>query len=147
VVRGNTYIAPLRNIGSGTAESDSDLVSDLAVAGESFVIVVTGEKRAVVAGDEAVRWRAPYPFRLKSIWAAVNAAPTSGNVLLRIRVGSRAILSSDLMIQTGHATSLTAATRPSIIFPDVPFAGDIAIDVVSAGGAKGLKVYFVGDQV
>ena len=83
---------------------------------------------------------------LGSVMASLTVASTSGVTTVDININGESILSTKLTIDAGEKTSLTAAVGSVISNTVISPSDEITFDVDAAGaGAKGLKVWLVGD--
>jgi hypothetical protein len=114
---------------------------------ESLVIAVSDETTAITTGTGKVTFRMPYAFTVTDVRASLTTASTSGAPQVDINEAGVSILSTKLTIDANEKTSTTAAT--AAVISDVSIADDaeITIDIDTAGtGAKGLKVYLIGNR-
>ena len=112
-----------------------------------FCIALSDETTAITAGTAKVTWRAPYAFTIDSVRASLNTASTSGILTVDINENGTSILSTELTIDEGARTSVTA-TNPAVISNRaVTDDAEITMDVNASGtGAKGLKVWILGHK-
>src|SRR5947207_10507094 len=92
-------------------------------------------------------WRAPYAFTIDSVRASLSTASTSGILAVNINENGTSILSTDLIIDQGARTSVTAINPVVISNTAVTDDAEITMDVdVSGTGARGLKVWILGHK-
>lgn len=120
-----------------------------ATPNESFIIAVSDEVTVITAGVAKVTFRMPYAFTLASVKASLNVAASAVITTIDINEAGATILTTKLTIDVGEKTSATAAT-PAVIGgagPVLAADAEMTIDIDLAGtGAKGLKVYLIGNQ-
>ena len=121
--------------------------ADIAGMPADFCIALSDETTAITAGTAKVTWRAPYAFTIDSVRASLNTASTSGILTVDINENGTSILGTELTIDEGARTSVTA-TNPAVISNRaVTDDAEITMDVDASGtGAKGLKVWILGHK-
>lgn len=116
---------------------------------EVIMVAVGDETTAITVGVAKISFRMPYAFTLTSVKASLNVASSSGIPTVDINEAGATVLTTKLTIDATELTSVTAAT-PAVIGGAGPaLAADalMTIDIDVAGtGAKGLKVYLIGNQ-
>ncbi len=113
--------------------------------GAGMMVAVSDEATEISAGTSRLTFRAPNALTLTTVKASLNVASSSGAVQVDINVNGSSILSTELTIDQGEKTSVTAAVPAVLSAPNVADDDEITIDIDSPGvGAKGLKVTFVG---
>lgn len=147
--RNNTTGAP--NPGDITvAELKSMLAlraADIAHMPAEFCIALSDETTVITAGPAKVTWRAPYAFTIDSVRASLNTASASGILAVNIKENGTSILSTELTIDQGARTSVTATNPVVISNKAVTDDAEITMDVDASGmGAKGLKVWILGHK-
>lgn len=114
---------------------------------ESMIIAVSDETTSITTGTAKVTFRMPYAFTVTEVRASLTTASTSGAPQVDINEGGVSILSTKLTIDVNEKTSVTAATPPVISDSTLADDAEITIDIDTAGtGAKGLKVYLIGNR-
>lgn len=109
-------------------------------------VALTGTRSDVVTGAGKETLRLPVAMSLGSVMANLTVASTAGLTTVDINKNGVSILSTKLTIDAGEKTSLTAATAAVISDTVISPSDEITFDVDAAGtGAKGLKVWLVGD--
>lgn len=114
---------------------------------ESIIVAVGDETTTLTTGTAKVTFRMPYAFTLSTVKASLTTVSSSGTPTVDINEGGVSIFSTRVTIDASEKTSTTAAV-PAVL-SDVNLADDaeITIDVDVAGtGAKGLKVYLIGNR-
>jgi hypothetical protein len=121
--------------------------ADIAHMPAEFCIALSDETTAITAGTAKVTWRAPYAFTIDSVRASLSTASTSGILAVDINENGTSILSTDLTIDQGARTSVTATNPVVISNPIVTDDAEITMDVNASGtNAKGLKVWILGHK-
>jgi len=90
---------------------------------------------ALVSGDKAY-WRVPAKFNggtLAGVAAGCKVASSSGAVVLTVKNGSTAMLSTNITLDQNETDTTTAATPAVISTPALATGNLIEISVVSAG--------------
>lgn len=106
-----------------------------------LVVAVSDETTALTTGDARVTIRAPRALTLTGVRASLNTASSSGLVTVRIKKNGTTIFSTNLTIDQGEKTSVTAATAAVLSTAAIADDDELTFDIVGAGtGAKGLKV-------
>ena len=111
-----------------------------------FMIAVTGETATLTTGTAKITFRMPFALTLTDVRASLDTVSSSGIPTVDINEGGSTILSTKLTIDASEKTSTTADA--AVVISDTALADDaeMTIDVDVAGtGAKGLKVYLIGD--
>jgi hypothetical protein len=146
---------PITNAESATnglteAEMKSRLAlraADIANMPAEFCIALSDETAVITAGRAKVTWRAPYAFTVDSVRASLNTASTSGILAVNINENGTSILGTELTIDQGARTSVTATNPVVISNRAVTDDAEITMDVDASGtGAKGLKVWILGHK-
>ena len=121
--------------------------TDIANMPAEFCIALSDETTPITTGTAKVTWRAPYAFTIDSVRASLSTASTSGILVVDINENGTSILSTQLTIDQGARTSVTA-TNPAVISNTaVTDDAEITMDVDASGtGAKGLKVWILGHK-
>ncbi len=121
--------------------------ADIAVMPAEFCIALSDETTTITTGTAKVTWRAPYAFTIDSVRASLSTASTSGILAVDINENGTSILSTELTIDQGARTSVTATNPVVISNPAVTDDAEITMDVNASGmGAKGLKVWILGHK-
>ncbi len=110
-------------------------------------VAVSDEDTAIAIKTAAAIFHVQVPFTLTSVMAGLSTVSGGGTlVTVNIKKNGSTIFSTQLTIDNGEKTSLTAVTAYVLTGTISFIAGDeIQIDIVQAGsGAKGLKIYFNG---
>jgi hypothetical protein len=127
--------------GSGGVEVlSSKLIKEIALSDQATALLVT---------VGAAYFRVYAPFVVTAIYASLFVVSSSGIVTVDINRNGVSILSTKLTIDVGEKDSLTAAV-PYVITGTTLFSigEEISLDIDVAGtGAKGLIVYFAGNDV
>ena len=122
-----------------------------ATADAFFGFAASDETTALTVATEVVTLRTPFAFvSVDEVRASLTNPSSSGVVTINVKVNGTSLFSTNLTIDAGETTSLTAAT-PFVLSPGNhgPFADDaeVTVDVVAAGtGATGLKVTLIGTR-
>lgn len=114
---------------------------------ESIIVAVGDETTSITTGTAKITFRMPYAFTLSAVRASLTTASSSGTPTVDINEGGVSILSTRITLDVSEKTSTTAAVPP--VISDVNLADDaeITVDIDVAGtGAKGLKVYLIGNR-
>jgi hypothetical protein len=114
-------------------------------ANEYIQVASSDEGTDITTGAAKVSFRMPFAMSLTSVRGSLSNASSAGIVTVDINESGSTIFSTELTIDQGEKTSLTADV-PAVI-SDAALADDaeITIDIVDAGtDAKGLKVTFIG---
>jgi hypothetical protein len=117
-----------------------------------YVIACSDETAALSAGAAKVTFRAPVKFKLTSVSASVNVAPTGSSLIVDINNQATSALSTKLSIDALAKTSESAAIPPVINADFSNFFEDseITIDVDQIGSTvagAGLKVVLQGTRM
>lgn len=131
-----------------TVQEIADLAG-LSASVQMIPIACSDETTNLTTGTAKVTFRMPYAFTVTGVRASLTTAQPSGSIFtVDINEGGTSILSTKLTIDNTEKTSTTAAT-PAVI-SDASLADDaeitIDIDQVGDAGAKGLKVYLIGNR-
>ena len=111
-----------------------------------LMIAVSDETTAITTGTAKVTFRMPFALTLTAVRASLGTVSSSGIPTVDINEGGSTILSTKLTIDASEKTSTTAAAAAVISDTALADAAEITIDIDVAGtGAKGLKVYLIGD--
>lgn len=136
---------------SGGGTGANNAASARTLLGISYpydlVVACSDETTNLSTGTNVVRFIAPTTFTLNEVIGSVNTASSSGVVQVDVTKNGVSIFSTQLTIDQGETTSLTAATPPAVGPSGAVISrGDLlAVEIVAAGtGADGLKLYFVG---
>jgi hypothetical protein len=147
-IKGNNTSGATNPVDLTVAEVKSMLAltaADIADAPAEFCIALPDETTPITAGPAKVTWRAPYAFTITSVRASLSTASTSGILSVNINENGTSILRTELTIDQGARTSVTAITPVVISNPAVTDDAEITMDVDASGtGAKGLKVWILG---
>ncbi len=140
------------NSASAAATSETNAAASATAAANSaktvFMIAIGDETTAITTGTAKVTFRMPFALTLTAVRASLTAASTSGIPTFDINEGGTSILSTKITIDANEKTSKTAAT--AAVISDTALADDaeMTIDIDVAGtGAKGAKIYLIGDPV
>ena len=140
------------NSASAAATEATNAATSAAAAANSaktvLMIALGDEVTAITTGTAKVTFRMPFALTLTAIRASLTAASTSGLPTFDVNEGGNTILSTKLTIDQDEKTSETAAT--AAVISDTALADDaeVTIDIDVAGtGAKGAKIYLIGDPV
>lgn len=100
---------------------------------------------ALTAGTGKAIFRLPYSMTLTEVRASLSTASTSGSVSVAITVNGAAVLSTNITIDQGEKTSLSATIPAVIAQSALQDDAEVSIDVLAAGvGAGGLVVTLIG---
>ena len=121
---------------------------------ESIEFALTTENGVpVVSASPIISFRLPFAFTFTGVKASLKTAQTSGtpvNVKLAGQIYFVDDIISNVIIDNGETTSVTAVTQPTIDYADTALPADMRIYlyVVAAGDgtARGLKVTLLGYQ-
>ena len=132
-----------------TAGPDADPVWADAIPTEAIIVACSDETTDLAPAAPVVSFRMPYAFTLSEVRASVNTAATGATLQITISEDGVPILSTDLTIDAGETSSVTAAV--SAVISDADLANDARIDInlVTVGATiagAGLKVTFIGEQ-
>lgn len=106
---------------------------------------VSGETADLVTGANAIRFRIVGNYRLTGVRASLSVASSSGIVRVRNFINGVNICSTDVTIDEGEKTSVTAVTPPVLSTFAVADDDEVSTDIILAGtGARGLKVVLLG---
>lgn len=114
---------------------------------EAFPFACTDETTEITATGVYVTFQFPYAFNIESLYASLTTASDGGDVSIAVNVNGVDILSTDITIEEGETSSLTATTQPVVSSPSLAAADVVTLEVLTAGAsATGLKVVLVGRQ-
>jgi hypothetical protein len=116
-----------------------------AVRGRSITVKLGDETTAITVGDGKFTLYLPMPFVLTEVRASLATASGAGAPEFRIRQNGVSILTTNITIDAGETSSLTAAVPPEILTAALADGAAITYDIVAAGaGAKGLQIDMIG---
>lgn len=147
---GDVTAAGVARTGAEAAETNA-AASAVAAANSAktvFMIAVSDEVTIIETGTAKITFRMPYALTLTDIRASLNVVSSSGIPTIDVNEAGSSILSTLLTIDASEKSSVTAVA--AVVISDTALADDaeITIDITIAGtGAKGLKVYLIGDPV
>lgn len=108
------------------------------------LLAITDETSVITVDTDAVTFRSPYAFTLGEVRASLTTASSSGVVQVNVRMNLTTIFSTQLTIDSGEKTSMTAEVAAVLTTTAVPDDAEFTIDIVSAGtNAVGLKVSLI----
>lgn len=140
-------IIAVANGGTG-ADNAADALDNLGVIYPyDFVIACSDETTTIAAGSNVARFIAPRAFELTEVIGSLNTASSSGLVQVNLTRNGVSVFTTQLTIDQGETTSLTAATPAVLTSPAISVAkGDLfGVSIVDDGtNAAGLKLYLVG---
>lgn len=148
---GDEIILQLESMATGGVGHDLvlQLVIEDGISPIEIGVACSDELTAITTGTAKLIFRAPCAFKLSEVRATLSTVSSSGNPEINIKKNGTTIFSTNLTIDSGEKTSKTAATAYALSSTPTTFADDdeIQIDIVTAGtGAKGLKVWFIGNR-
>ncbi len=135
------------SVGSGLSINGATL--SIAATGLPSVIQVacSDESTALTAGTGKVTFRMPYAMNLTEVRSNVVVAPSGSTLIVDINQTGVSILSTELSIDAGEKTSVTAATPAVISSSSLGDDDEITIDIDQIGSSvagAGLKITFLG---
>jgi hypothetical protein len=116
---------------------------------EAIVAAVSNEFTPLTTGTDKLTFRMPYAFVLSGVRANVKTAPTGSAITVDINVGGVSILTTEITIDAGEKTSVTAVTPPVIDDPNLGGDVEITVDIDAVGASVaglGLKIALIGAQ-
>lgn len=136
--------------GGGTVITNGD-----GVAGNPTIktlmaigIACSDETTNLTAGTGKATFRMPFAFTVTGVRATLTTAQASGSIFtVDINEAGVTILSTKLTIDNTEKTSTTAATPPVISDSSLADDAEITVDIdqVGTAGAKGLKIWLIGN--
>jgi hypothetical protein len=129
-----------------------EIIVALEEAGELYTEVleraISDEVTNLGAGTAKLTFRMPFGFNLTGIRASVNTAPVGSAITVGVNLtGIGSILSTDLTIDDGEKTSVTAAVPAVISVATLADDAEITVDIDTVGSTtpgKGLKLLMLG---
>jgi hypothetical protein len=127
-------------VGTGVSKDlfGDDVVDNLErlhVLEDQCIWIPLNGATALVSGDKAY-WRVPSKFNggtLAAVAAGCKVASSSGAVVLTVKNGATAMLSTNITLDQNETDTTTAATPAVISTPALATGNLIEISVVSAG--------------
>ena len=113
----------------------------------SFSMAISDETTALITGTAKLTFRAPFSLNVSIVKASLSVVSSSGNPTFNIKKNGATIFSTNISIDAGEKTSVTAAVPYVLLANPTAIAEDdeITIDIVTAGtGAAGAKIYLIG---
>jgi hypothetical protein len=134
---------------SGSAEvAIAPLADDITDAFKrEWGIACSDEATALTTGTAKATFHAPRQMTLAEVIAELSTAQASGSIFtVDINKNGSTILSTKLTIDNTEKTSITAATAPVISDTAIAKGDEITVDIdqIGTSGAKGLKVWLLG---
>lgn len=116
-----------------------------------LIIPASAETGSLAVTSAAIGFHITRPLTFSEIFAGVNVAPTGAAIEVNVKKNGTTIFSTNLTIDAGETTSLTAATPPVLSSTPTSFVkGDyVVIEIVQVGATEpgeGLKIYCLGDR-
>lgn len=113
-----------------------------------LVVAASDESTSLTTGTAKVTFRMPFSMTVTSVRASLTTASTSGNPTFDVNKNGTSILGSNkLSVDANEKTSTTAATATTVADSSLPDDSEITIDIDVAGsGAKGAKIYLIGNR-
>jgi hypothetical protein len=129
-----------------------EIIVALEEAGELYTEVleraISDEVTNLGTGTAKLTFRMPFGFNLTGIRASVNTAPAGSAITVGVNLtGIGSILSTDLTIDDGEKTSVTAAVPAVISVATLADDAEITVDIDTVGSTtpgKGLKLLMLG---
>jgi hypothetical protein len=129
-----------------------EIIVALEEAGELYTEVleraISDEVTNLGTGTAKLTFRMPFGFNLTGIRASVNTAPAGSAITVGVNLtGTGSILSTDLTIDDGEKTSVTAAVPAVISVATLADDAEITVDIDTVGSTtpgKGLKLLMLG---
>jgi len=112
----------------------------------SISFAVSDETTDLTVNTTKTTLRIPYNFKLNNVIASVSTAPSGSTLIVDINKNGGSVLSTEITIDSGEKTSVTAATQPVISDNDLTFDSEITVDIDQIGAitaGTGLKIYLI----
>lgn len=112
-----------------------------------FQYDISGDETTTLTTGTAKRtWRMPIPFTLRSAYASLTTASSSGAVVVDVNADNSSVFGTNkLSIDQGEESSFTATTAVDLTEQLIDADVELTFDVDDDGtNAVGLKVYLVG---
>lgn len=116
---------------------------------ESIMVAASDETTTITVGTAKVTFFVPYNFTLTEVFIGNTTASSSGIVTVNVKKNGTTIFTTKPSIGASQDTSLTGTGSVNAVLSTTSLtkADKITIDFDAAGtGAKGLKVYFIGQR-
>ena len=109
---------------------------------QSMTVALSDESTAITTGAAKLTMRAPFAMTLTKIpRASVSTASSSGSPLIDINKNGVSIFSTNILIDSGEKTSVTATTPAVLSTTSIADDEELTFDIDTAGtGTKGLKI-------
>jgi hypothetical protein len=121
----------------------------LLTVGQQFewVIALSHEDGQISEGAAILTVPIPKNIEVQDVFAHINEPSTSGNIAIDLNINGVSALSTEITIEQGENSSLTAATQPVILNANWGRGDVLTIDFDTAGvNAAGAKVIISGQR-
>lgn len=126
------------------------ITSGTSATFEVISVACSDEDTALSAESGITTFRMPHDMELLEVRASLTTAPSGSSVVVDVNKNSTSILSTEISIDVGEKTSVTAATPPVISDNSLGDDDEITVDLDQVGSStagSGLKIYLIGERI